>query len=173
MALKWAGKLPLNPRYRFLSNNFILCSEICRPHLYVEISLGKKSLPISSPKSIWILPPGTLWKFSSFTLSYPLIFLTASALSFISISNLSLSFFLIVAISSTIEAFIRIWRPFLLVNTRDMTAPSVVPPIPAILLSSSVLSNCILSFSESSLSISVVEEQLSKAANISCPLTSM
>ena len=58
-----------DPRYRFLSNNFILCSEICRPHLYVEISLGKKSLPISSPKSIWILPPGTLWKFSSFTLS--------------------------------------------------------------------------------------------------------
>ena len=65
---------------------------------------------------------------------YPLILLTASALSFVNSSNLFVSFFFMVAISSTMEAFILICLPFLLDNTKDTTFPSVVPPIPAILL---------------------------------------
>ena len=51
MGVNFAGKLPLNPRNLVGSDNLILYSDTLRPDLKVEISLGKKSFPASSPSS--------------------------------------------------------------------------------------------------------------------------
>ena len=126
---KYLGRLPLNPRNRPGSDNFIRCSETFNPDRKVDISFGKKSFPTSSPNSNWIFPPGTNWKLSLVMLSYPSCLLTSSVLSFISRSYLVLSFFLMVAISSTTAALIFIFVPYLLVRSISTTFPFSVPPI--------------------------------------------
>ena len=138
MGVNCAGKLPLNPRNCVGSESFIRCSDTLRPDLKVDISLGKKSFPTSRPSSSSIFPPGTSWKLSAVVFSYPFFFLTSSALSFFSFSYLFLSLFLMVVISSTTDALILALVPYLFVTSNSTTFPFAVPPIPFILLLSSV-----------------------------------